>query len=256
MAGRSRVDSEVGREIGSQVGLTLTVSSFFHLRGMPPTLHASSQIVFWSVLECYRVTPTTRASESAIWVQVTNGDKAQSPSKSAPNVWYNLLVANEMSERDEVTPFNRQRGLDWNPGSAPGMDRMGDPTPGPVPRGSLAIELARRLALPPVEPRPVPMPVPGPSPDESLRRAAALSRAIQGLSPGQRIRNLRLVLGWTQRTAATELGISVRTLIRHEQGHHRTPWLRLPLLRRLCQMEREHADQIIAYHDYRGPERA
>jgi hypothetical protein len=69
-----------------------------------------------------------------------------------------------MTERDEVTPFNRQRGLDWNPGGASSVQRPGDSSAGP----SLSEQLARLLAA---EHRPVPSPAPGPSPDESLRSA-------------------------------------------------------------------------------------
>jgi DNA-binding XRE family transcriptional regulator len=79
---------------------------------------------------------------------------------------------------------------------------------------------------------------------------------LQGLESGQRIRNLRAVLGWTQRVAASELGVSLRTVIRHEKGHHSAASLRLALLRRLCELEREHADQIVAHLNYCGPEPA
>jgi DNA-binding XRE family transcriptional regulator len=71
---------------------------------------------------------------------------------------------------------------------------------------------------------------------------------------GQRIRILRVVLGWTQRTAASHLGISIRTVIRYEQGHHRISWPRLPLLLRLRELESEHAQELIAYLS--GPVRA
>jgi len=203
------------------------------------------------------VTRTTRAPlnprSGAIRTQVTNGDKAKSPIESAPSVWYNQIGGDKMSDG------HGNRGLDWEPSSAPSVDRMGDPMPVPVPPGPLSKELARRLALLPPEPRPVPLPPPlayGPLPDESRRRAAALNRRLQGLSSGQRIRNLRAALGWTQRVAAQELGVSLRTVIRHEKGHHSVASLRLPLLRRLCQLEREHADHIIAHVDYPGPERA
>ena len=65
------------------------------------------------------------------------------------------------------------------------------------------------------------------------------------MSSGLRIRNLRLALGWTQSMAAIELGISVRTLIRHEQGHHRRPWVRLPLLLKLGDLESAYAGEIL-----------
>ena len=64
---------------------------------------------------------------------------------------------------------------------------------------------------------------------------------------GQRLRELRRALGWTQRMAAIELGITVRTVIRHENGQHRTPWVRLPLLLKLRDLERVCAEAILAY---------
>jgi DNA-binding XRE family transcriptional regulator len=169
-------------------------------------------------------------------------------------VWY------KQAWDDEMSAAHGNRGLDWEPSSAPNIDRMGDPTPVPVAPGTLAKELARRLTLQP-EPPTIPSPVSGPfAADPSLEqpevRTAQLNRILLGMSSGQRIRNLRAALGWTQRVAAKELGVSLRTVIRHEKGHRRVLWLRLPLLRRLCELEREHADQIIAYLDYRGPERA
>jgi len=52
---------------------------------------------------------------------------------------------------------------------------------------------------------------------------------------------------WTQRQAAAELGISRRTLIRHEQGQHVRPWIRIGLLLRLRQLETDHEEEIVAY---------
>jgi DNA-binding XRE family transcriptional regulator len=80
-----------------------------------------------------------------------------------------------------------------------------------------------------------------------------LLRRLDLVPAGQRIRNLRAVLGWTQRAAALQLGISMRTVIRYEQGHHRVSWPRLPLLRRLRELESEHAQELIAYHTRGGP---
>ena len=80
-----------------------------------------------------------------------------------------------------------------------------------------------------------------------------LWRRLQVVPCGERIRNLRAILGWTQRTAAVHLGISVRTLIRHERGHHRTPWPRLQLVLRLRELESEHAQELIAYLTHGGP---
>ena len=65
------------------------------------------------------------------------------------------------------------------------------------------------------------------------------------MSSGLRIRNQRLALGWTQSMAAIELAISVRTLIRHEQGLSRRP--QSLLLHRLCKLESDCAGEIVAY---------
>jgi DNA-binding XRE family transcriptional regulator len=83
--------------------------------------------------------------------------------------------------------------------------------------------------------------------EQGTQFKAEVLRRLQLMPGGQRIRNLRAVLGWTQRTAAAQLGISVRTLIRHEQGHHRTRWLRYPLLLRLRELESTYVEQIIAH---------
>jgi DNA-binding XRE family transcriptional regulator len=64
---------------------------------------------------------------------------------------------------------------------------------------------------------------------------------------GQRLHELRRALGWTQRMAALELGVNVRTVIRHENGHHRTPWVRIPLLLKLRDLERVCAEEILPY---------
>ena len=88
------------------------------------------------------------------------------------------------------------------------------------------------------------------------QRRIALRRQLLMLPWGRRIRNLRLALAWTQATVAMHLGVSVRTAIRHEQGRNRRPWLRLPLMRRLCELESEHAEALTAYLSRVGPERA
>ena len=84
---------------------------------------------------------------------------------------------------------------------------------------------------------------------QSLREAlmAELWLQLWVMHPGQRIRLLRTVLGWTQQQAAIELEISRRTLIRHEQGQNRRAWMRGSLLQRLRQVEIEHEQQLFAY---------
>jgi len=69
---------------------------------------------------------------------------------------------------------------------------------------------------------------------------------------GQRILELRRALGWTQRMAAEELGINVRTEMRYERGQHRTPRVPLPSLLRLRDVESVWAEQILAYLDRAG----
>jgi DNA-binding XRE family transcriptional regulator len=81
----------------------------------------------------------------------------------------------------------------------------------------------------------------------ATRLKSELQRQLEWRPSGARIRTLRAVRGWTQRMAARELGISMRTLIRHEQGHNRRRWLRLPLLLRLRELESFYADRIVDY---------
>ncbi|SRR5216683_7231983 len=87
------------------------------------------------------------------------------------------------------------------------------------------------------------------APWEAAYRAEELNRQLisMRLLSGQRIRNLRIVLGWSQREAALHLGVSRRTVIRHEQGRNRHPWLRLPLLLRLRELESTYAGELIVY---------
>jgi DNA-binding XRE family transcriptional regulator len=92
--------------------------------------------------------------------------------------------------------------------------------------------------------------------EQAAQFNSKLLRRLDSVPSGQRIRNLRVVLKWTQGTAALQLGISVRTLIRYEQGYHRTFWPRVPLLRRLRELESEHAQELIAYLTRGGPARA
>ena len=89
-------------------------------------------------------------------------------------------------------------------------------------------------------------------PETIGQRQAELQRQLREMGRelmrfGQRLRELRRALGWTQRMAAVELGITVRTVIRHENGQHRTPWVRLPLLLKLRDLERVCAEEILAY---------
>jgi hypothetical protein len=44
-----------------------------------------------------------------------------------------------------------------------------------------------------------------------------LRNSVVGMPFGQRIRNLRTVLGWSQRKSAEHFEVSVRSLIRHER---------------------------------------
>jgi DNA-binding XRE family transcriptional regulator len=74
-----------------------------------------------------------------------------------------------------------------------------------------------------------------------------MRRRLWGMSSGAHIRLLRTVLGWTQERAAVELGISRRSVIRHEKGQHLRPWMRISLEMRLRQLEAEYAEQLAAH---------
>jgi DNA-binding XRE family transcriptional regulator len=76
---------------------------------------------------------------------------------------------------------------------------------------------------------------------------AQLRRRLWGMSSGEHIRLLRKVLGWTQEYAAAELGISRRSVIRHEKGQQLRPWMRNSLEMRLRQLEANHAKQLAAH---------
>jgi DNA-binding XRE family transcriptional regulator len=89
-------------------------------------------------------------------------------------------------------------------------------------------------------------------PETTGQRQAELQQQLREMGReqlpfGQRLHELRRALGWTQGMAAVELGISVRTVIRHEKGQHRTPWVRIPLLLKLRHLERVCAEEILAY---------
>jgi DNA-binding XRE family transcriptional regulator len=68
---------------------------------------------------------------------------------------------------------------------------------------------------------------------------------LESMPAGPRIRHLRRVLGWTQQRIADELGVSLRTVIRHERGQqHRA---NSKLLCRLSVLERDHENQLLTY---------
>ena len=81
----------------------------------------------------------------------------------------------------------------------------------------------------------------------TVRLRAELQRELEWRPAGARIRSLRAVRGWTQCIAARELGISVRTLIRHEQSHNRYERLRSEPHIRLRELESTYAQEIIAH---------
>ena len=94
-------------------------------------------------------------------------------------------------------------------------------------------------------------------PGTTGQRQAELQQQLQEMGReqmvfGQRLLELRRALGWTQRMAAEELGINVRTVIRHEKGQHRTPRVPLPSLLKLRDVESVWAEQILAYLDRAG----
>jgi DNA-binding XRE family transcriptional regulator len=84
--------------------------------------------------------------------------------------------------------------------------------------------------------------------DQRARAAQVLRNSVVGMPCGQRIRNLRMVLGWSQREAARQLGVAVRTVIRHERGE--SCWLRLAMLEKLRELEAANAEELIAYLVY------
>jgi ribosome-binding protein aMBF1 (putative translation factor) len=58
---------------------------------------------------------------------------------------------------------------------------------------------------------------------EGAQIAQVLRNSVVGMPFGQRIRNLRTVLGWSQRKAAEHFEVSVRTVLRHGQGESFRP---------------------------------
>ena len=83
--------------------------------------------------------------------------------------------------------------------------------------------------------------------EQAAKLKTELRFQLKVMPPGQRIRTLRAVLGWTQRRIAMELGVSMRTVIRHERDQRRTLWLRLPVLLRLRQLESDHEEELVAF---------
>lgn len=84
---------------------------------------------------------------------------------------------------------------------------------------------------------------------QRARRALAeLPLRLNIMPIGYRIRALRFALGWTQARAAGQLGISTRTVIRHEQGRN-VVTVRAKLFERLSRLEADHAEQLANYLD-------
>ena len=63
-----------------------------------------------------------------------------------------------------------------------------------------------------------------------------------GASFGERMLRLRRLLGMTQKELALALGVSVRTIIRHERGQCNRSW---SLWERLREMELAHAEAVV-----------
>jgi transcriptional regulator with XRE-family HTH domain len=59
---------------------------------------------------------------------------------------------------------------------------------------------------------------------------------------GQRIRELRCALGWTQREVAAQLGVCARAIIKYEQG--RSGPIQVEPLRALRRLESVHAQEL------------
>jgi len=77
------------------------------------------------------------------------------------------------------------------------------------------------------------------------RLPAELQRQLHAMHFGDRLRGLRRALSWTQSRIAEEMGISVRTVIRHERGSNRRPHMRILL--RLNDLESRHAAELLTY---------
>src|SRR6266851_2612683 len=79
---------------------------------------------------------------------------------------------------------------------------------------------------------------PGQRQPEPLPQPQPMNRELMPF--GQRIRELRRARGWTQRQAGYALGVSRRTVIRHERGYTRRPWW--SLLETVRRLEAAYAD--------------
>ena len=75
---------------------------------------------------------------------------------------------------------------------------------------------------------------------EPLRQPQPINR--ERMPFGQRIRELRRARGWTQRQAGYALGVSTRTVIRHERGYTRRPWW--TLLETVRRLEAAYAGEL------------
>ena len=84
-------------------------------------------------------------------------------------------------------------------------------------------------------------------PEEKAQRREELDRRLDALTSGQRIFHLRTSLGWSQRQAALELGVSRRTLVRFERGLYGNYWTRPAMLMRLRQLELTHEERLIMF---------
>ena|SRR5215813_1055965 len=78
---------------------------------------------------------------------------------------------------------------------------------------------------------------------QALVLRVELYRHLDGMTAGQRIRMLRTVRAWTQERAALELGVSRRTIIRHEHREHQPQF---SLWERLRKLESDNAELLVA----------
>jgi DNA-binding transcriptional regulator YiaG len=83
--------------------------------------------------------------------------------------------------------------------------------------------------------------------ERTARFRAELTAHLRLMALGERIRLLRSVLGWTQQQAATELGISRRTVMRYEQAQRSPERPHALLSMRLQQVESENEAGLTNY---------